>query len=463
MHKAYLGPEAVLDRGPRHDRADARRADPARRPRTARARSSSAWPTAAGSTCSPTTSAAPTRRSSPSSRAPRRSRRSRRSRRAAPATSSTTTAPRAPTSCPTASRSSSTSSRNPSHLEYVAPGRRRRHPRRADRRARARTPTATPNAAVPIVLHGDAAFPGQGVVAETLNLQALDGYKVGGTLHLIQNNQVGFTTDPEDARSTRWASDLAKGFDVADHPRQRRRRGRLHLRRAPRVRLPPGVRPRRRHRPDRLPPLRPQRGRRARVHAARDVRDDQEQEARRRALRRAARRARASSRRRRSRRQQPGGLGRADARCTRSSRRRSRPPRTPARSSSTTGEYQLDRSPSPEVETAVAGRPAARAQRGAAARARGLHRPPEARQAARAPARGARRRGRHRLGARRGARVRLAAHRGHAGPPHRPGRRARHVLPAPPRPARREDRPDALARSRTCPARWRRSSCTTRR
>ena len=70
------------------------------------------------------------------------------------------------------------------------------------------------NAAVPIILHGDAAFPGQGVVAETFNLQALDGYTVGGALHLIQNNQVGFTTDPDDARSTRWASDLAKGFDV---------------------------------------------------------------------------------------------------------------------------------------------------------------------------------------------------------------------------------------------------------
>jgi multifunctional 2-oxoglutarate metabolism enzyme len=64
------------------------------------------------------------------------------------------------------------------------------------------------------VLHGDAAFPGQGVVAETLNLQALDGYSVGGTVHLIQNNQVGFTTDPDDSRSTHWASDLAKGFDV---------------------------------------------------------------------------------------------------------------------------------------------------------------------------------------------------------------------------------------------------------
>src|SRR6185503_12392151 len=70
------------------------------------------------------------------------------------------------------------------------------------------------NAAVPIILHGDAAFPGQGVVAETFNLQALDGYTVGGALHLIQNNQVGFTTDPDDSRSTRWAADLAKGFDV---------------------------------------------------------------------------------------------------------------------------------------------------------------------------------------------------------------------------------------------------------
>ena len=52
------------------------------------------------------------------------------------------------------------------------------------------------------------------MVAETLNLQALDGYATGGTVHLIQNNQVGFTTDPEDARSTPYASDLAKGFDV---------------------------------------------------------------------------------------------------------------------------------------------------------------------------------------------------------------------------------------------------------
>jgi len=102
---------------------------------------------------------------------------------------------------------------NPSHLEYV-------HPVVVGATRAAQTGRQGPhahrdtNAAVPIVLHGDAAMPGQGVVAESLNLQALDGYKVGGTIHLVQNNQVGFTTDPEDARSTRWASDVAKGYDT---------------------------------------------------------------------------------------------------------------------------------------------------------------------------------------------------------------------------------------------------------
>ncbi len=71
-----------------------------------------------------------------------------------------------------------------------------------------------PKRAVPVLLHGDAAFPGQGVVAETLNLQALRGYTTGGTVHVIQNNQVGFTTDPEDARSTPYAADMAKGFNI---------------------------------------------------------------------------------------------------------------------------------------------------------------------------------------------------------------------------------------------------------
>jgi len=68
--------------------------------------------------------------------------------------------------------------------------------------------------AAPILIHGDAAFAAQGVVAEVLNLQGLAGYKTGGTIHIISNNQVGFTTDPNEARSTRYASDLAKGYDL---------------------------------------------------------------------------------------------------------------------------------------------------------------------------------------------------------------------------------------------------------
>jgi len=102
---------------------------------------------------------------------------------------------------------------NPSHLEFVSAVVEGATRAAQTDRGGPRTDQDT-TAAVPIVIHGDASFPGQGVVAETLNLQALDGYKTGGTLHLITNNQIGFTTDPDDARSTRWASDLAKGYDV---------------------------------------------------------------------------------------------------------------------------------------------------------------------------------------------------------------------------------------------------------
>jgi 2-oxoglutarate dehydrogenase E1 component len=102
---------------------------------------------------------------------------------------------------------------NPSHLEFVSPvvdGR----ARAKQTQRRGRDAHHDPSAALPVAIHGDAAFAGQGVVAETLNLGSLKGYRTGGTLHVITNNQVGFTTDMEDARSTRYASDLAKGFDI---------------------------------------------------------------------------------------------------------------------------------------------------------------------------------------------------------------------------------------------------------
>jgi 2-oxoglutarate dehydrogenase E1 component len=86
---------------------------------------------------------------------------------------------------------------------------------RADQTSRkGREITQDTSLVVPVLIHGDAAFPGQGIVAETLNLQALKGYSTGGTVHIIANNQLGFTTDPPDSRSTRYASDLAKGFDI---------------------------------------------------------------------------------------------------------------------------------------------------------------------------------------------------------------------------------------------------------
>jgi len=98
---------------------------------------------------------------------------------------------------------------NPSHLEAVDPvvqGKARARQRIRGDLDRKRV--------LPLLIHGDAAFAGQGVVAETLNLAKLKGYKTGGTIHVVINNQIGFTTDPRDSRSSRYCTDIAKMIDV---------------------------------------------------------------------------------------------------------------------------------------------------------------------------------------------------------------------------------------------------------
>jgi 2-oxoglutarate dehydrogenase E1 component len=99
---------------------------------------------------------------------------------------------------------------NPSHLEAVNPvvqgmARARQH---------VRGDSAERSKVVAVLVHGDAAFAGQGVVAETLNMSQLEGYRTGGTIHFVVNNQIGFTTLPRDARSSRYCTDVAKMIDA---------------------------------------------------------------------------------------------------------------------------------------------------------------------------------------------------------------------------------------------------------
>ena len=105
---------------------------------------------------------------------------------------------------------------NPSHLEAVNPVVQGMVRAKQDR-LRNHDPAAEEKAldtAFPLLIHGDAAFAGQGVVAETLNLSQLLGYKTGGTVHLVINNQIGFTTVPEDARSSTYATDIARAIEA---------------------------------------------------------------------------------------------------------------------------------------------------------------------------------------------------------------------------------------------------------
>ncbi len=98
---------------------------------------------------------------------------------------------------------------NPSHLEFVNPV--------VEGMVRAKQDTSSPDSrgeVMAVLIHGDAAFAGQGIVYETLNFSKVPGYDTGGTVHVVINNQVGFTTNPKESRSSAYCTDMAKGIDI---------------------------------------------------------------------------------------------------------------------------------------------------------------------------------------------------------------------------------------------------------
>ncbi|WP_150275378.1 2-oxoglutarate dehydrogenase E1 component [Paenibacillus tepidiphilus] len=103
---------------------------------------------------------------------------------------------------------------NPSHLEFVNPVVEGFARAAQEDRSKPGLPKHDTSKAMAVLMHGDAAFPGEGIVAETLNISKLKGYQNGGTVHIIVNNRIGFTTESEDSRSTHYASDLAKGYEI---------------------------------------------------------------------------------------------------------------------------------------------------------------------------------------------------------------------------------------------------------
>src|SRR5699024_12022887 len=113
---------------------------------------------------------------------------------------------------------------NPSHLEFVNPVVAGKARAEQDDRSEKGYPTLNTKKAMSILIHGDASFIGEGIIPDTLNLSGLKGYRTGGTVHVIANNSVGFTTGRNEGRATRFASDFATCFDSpiirlnADHP-----------------------------------------------------------------------------------------------------------------------------------------------------------------------------------------------------------------------------------------------------
>ncbi|MEF3306086.1 2-oxoglutarate dehydrogenase E1 component [Paenibacillus sp. GYB003] len=103
---------------------------------------------------------------------------------------------------------------NPSHLEFVNPVVEGFTRAAQEDRSHRGNPVQDESVAAAVLMHGDAAFAGEGIVAETLNFNRLPGFRNGGTIHIIVNNRIGFTTESEDSRSTHYASDLAKGFEI---------------------------------------------------------------------------------------------------------------------------------------------------------------------------------------------------------------------------------------------------------
>lgn len=103
---------------------------------------------------------------------------------------------------------------NPSHLEVVGPVLDGYTRAAQENRTKPGYPTQDVTSSLAICVHGDAAFPGEGIVQEMLNMGQLEGYATGGTVHIIANNMIGFTTESRDSRSTKYASDIAKGFEI---------------------------------------------------------------------------------------------------------------------------------------------------------------------------------------------------------------------------------------------------------